>query len=741
MTKEAAPSLLEPKKEQRKGKVTILFSYWQTDEMQMKVDGDPIMGHIQYHLVEADSFVKDLHDCEPSLQESVCRKLQFLEQNPRHPSLDTRDVESMPGILRSKMTGYHRLYWFYHPNRRAEIVLWRIGPRTWTDRLKHFPLPDTNDLIPSKRPVRTTEPAAHAPGSSNAAAPLNAFFSDVHPNHLILLGVPEDKVEAVKGLADIDNIYDLGLPGHAEQVLVELYTAGCWGTDRLVRADLVFYRANADELESFCKGKTTKLLLDLHPDQRKYAYVRTNGPLLVKGVAGSGKTTIGLYRALHLAQQLTLFPGDPDILFVTYNETLATSVDQLFCELREQETCRTIEVTTLRDWIKRYLDIDEGQIASKKQQQRCLSAGIRCARERFPDIESMHRKGNDFFAEEIADVIKGRNLLTLDDYRRVERHGRDRGLRRKNQRPFVWKVYQTYQQEMRRANLYDYEDLPLLALKELGSQSDGALYEAVIVDEAQDLRPAEIELVALIAGGRKSPRLTLLADPQQSIYYKGISWREAGVEVIRGIQPLSKNFRNTRQILEAAWSLAEHGVEDPGDLVLPETTCRQGPKPRVIVRENWADQVQAVEEIVLRLCQSGRHNPGDFAVLAYKRDQVHDLYRRLQRASIPVAHYRDEAFDIREYNAKTITMHSAKGLEWPVVIVAGLQQGILPWNRPSGNREEEIESGTARQRKVLYVAMTRAIQELYLISSPPTSAFLDEIDRQLVTWDASLGEH
>jgi superfamily I DNA/RNA helicase len=349
----------------------------------------------------------------------------------------------------------------------------------------------------------------------------------------------------------------------------------------------------------------------------------------------------------------------------------------------------------------------------------------------------MYQKGNDFFAEEIADVIKGRQLLTFPEYQRVERYGRDKGLRRDSQRPFVWEVYQTYHQEMRRENLYDYEDLPLLALEALGNEGDGALYEAVIVDEAQDLRPVEVDLVARIAGGRRSPRLTLLADPQQSIYYKGISWREAGVEVMRGMPPLAKNFRNTRQILEAAWSLASHGVEEPGDLVPPETTSRHGPKPCIVVRENWRDQLQAVEEIVLRLCQPGRYNPGDFAVLAYERDQVRELKNRLRNASIPVVHYRDEAFDIREYNVKTVTMHSAKGLEWPIVIVAGLQQGKLPWNTPSGDRDEEVESGTARQRKVLYVAMTRAMQELYMVTSPPTSAFLDEIDRESVAWDTS----
>jgi DNA helicase-2/ATP-dependent DNA helicase PcrA len=81
------------------------------------------------------------------------------------------------------------------------------------------------------------------------------------------------------------------------------------------------------------------------------------------------------------------------------------------------------------------------------------------------------------------------------------------------------------------------------------------------------------------------------------------------------------------------------------------------------------------------------------------------------------------------------TIHAAKGLEWPVVIVAGCNEGILP-SRP--NDPDEIEG----ERRLFYVAMTRAMDQLILTVRPsestdaaervhksPESRFIGELQR------------
>jgi len=99
-----------------------------------------------------------------------------------------------------------------------------------------------------------------------------------------------------------------------------------------------------------------------------------------------------------------------------------------------------------------------------------------------------------------------------------------------------------------------------------------------------------------------------------------------------------------------------------------------------------------------------------------------------------------------EDNAVTLmTVHSAKGLEFPTVFITGLEEGIFPHNRSLMDREELEE-----ERRLMYVAMTRAMERLYLLHarermlygesrSNAPSQFLSDIDEELV--DANYGGH
>ena len=98
----------------------------------------------------------------------------------------------------------------------------------------------------------------------------------------------------------------------------------------------------------------------------------------------------------------------------------------------------------------------------------------------------------------------------------------------------------------------------------------------------------------------------------------------------------------------------------------------------------------------------------------------------------------DEESGTKEAKVWLMTMHAAKGLEFPVVIIAGLEEGLFPHSR-SGEDEEEIEE----ERRLCYVGMTRAQSHLILTSaarrrvfgeyqSTEPSRFLDEIPSELV---------
>lgn len=81
-----------------------------------------------------------------------------------------------------------------------------------------------------------------------------------------------------------------------------------------------------------------------------------------------------------------------------------------------------------------------------------------------------------------------------------------------------------------------------------------------------------------------------------------------------------------------------------------------------------------------------------------------------------------------------LTLHAAKGLEFPVVCLVGLSEGVLP-----SKQYAQDEQGIAEERRLLYVGMTRAQEELHLVTNGERSRFLTEIGEDCLTW-AELDE-
>lgn len=115
----------------------------------------------------------------------------------------------------------------------------------------------------------------------------------------------------------------------------------------------------------------------------------------------------------------------------------------------------------------------------------------------------------------------------------------------------------------------------------------------------------------------------------------------------------------------------------------------------------------------------------------------------LQQAGTESLHETDD-MDFSVEKISLLTMHAAKGLEFEVVFIVGLEEGVLPYEPPN-DRPVSLEE----ERRLFYVAMTRARRQLFLTRSrsrslfgikrqPKPSPFLEEISSQLKT-QARLG--
>jgi DNA helicase-2/ATP-dependent DNA helicase PcrA len=118
------------------------------------------------------------------------------------------------------------------------------------------------------------------------------------------------------------------------------------------------------------------------------------------------------------------------------------------------------------------------------------------------------------------------------------------------------------------------------------------------------------------------------------------------------------------------------------------------------------------------------------------------LYPWLNRISLIT---RDDGEDDNTGKVNLMTIHAAKGLEFPVVFIAGAEDGLIPHEKvlEESDDEEEIAGNIEEERRLFYVAITRAREKLFITScqkrrrlqsttecSP--SPFLDEIPKELI---------
>lgn len=242
----------------------------------------------------------------------------------------------------------------------------------------------------------------------------------------------------------------------------------------------------------------------------------------------------------------------------------------------------------------------------------------------------------------------------------------------------------------------------------------GGQYFALLVDEAHDFEDAWLKMaVRLVSPVTNS--LLVLYDDAQSIYQKQrrkFNFANVGIEARGRTSILKMNYRNTAEVLalavHCAQSLLQGADESRGDdeipLVQPASAGRRGTLPVLIQAR---DEREEAELIVDRVCS--RHAAGsalnEIAVLCRTKYIMRPIEQALVRRGLHVQSMGAQAFrrfDWRQQSVKLLTMHSAKGLEFPLVFVAGLQ--ALPM------KDESMEDAA----RLLYVAMTRATHELVL---------------------------
>lgn len=681
-----------------------------------------------FELVVSDDFLNDLNGLTAILKSQTLKALRLLAENPAHPSLRAHRLDRIP--VKNKWEAYvtdgDRLVF---ETVGKEIRLWRVGPHSVVDRIQYYPFsPHTvfRRLEEEPQPVVEEKPF-EIPSEwlqPKANREPDNHFAHFPAAHLRILGVPAQLVKAVRGVPYLEDLERIpGLPAHTLKWLLELATDEKF-EDALFNPSRLIFRTTLDRLEGYCEGRIKRLMLNLTEDQQQFVEKEVSGALLLRGCAGSGKTTVAIYRAMHSAAR------NERVLFLTYNKTLSHVAQTLMQELIGSLP-ENLRITHLDSWQVGFLrergfDI---QIASSEEQRQTMQEAVAATTKRLGSPSASLPW--TWFRDEIARVIKGNGLQTEDEYINRPRYGRKTPMRGQA-RHFVWEVYQAYQQGLKNRKRQDWQDIAILTYNELLGNPLKQPFDHIVIDEAQDMTAMQLRVAQrLNKGGTPSPNRSvfLVGDTSQTLYSRGFAWKDAGLQLQGRSFALRKNFRNTRQIAESAAALLSNNriIKMSEDYVDPNLPDRIGPRPIVLECDQTGREQQSVCEKILALAEGQLFRLSDFAVLTPTLNLIEEYRRALQGVQIPCVAHNENEFDILEDRVKLLTIHSAKGLEFPVIFVVGLHNGVLPRSLQTVD-EEERAIEMERERTLCYVAMTRAAEALYMVTSQQNgSSFVAEI--------------
>ena len=482
-----------------------------------------------------------------------------------------------------------------------------------------------------------------------------------------------------------------------------------------------------------------RILGPLNEVQRR-AVTTTTGPLLVLAGAGSGKTRVITHRIAWLIEHEGVAPWR--ILAVTFTNKAAA---EMRARLEEMigERSRDVAMGTFHSLCVRMLRRDgeaiglprEFAIYDADDQARVIKG--------FLKEDDLPATGSTKPGLILGAISRAKNDgLTPDQMedQAVTHHER-----------LIAGLARRYAAELKRLEALDFDDLLIEGLRLLQEAPAVAeryrtKWQYLHVDEYQDTNRIQYAWIRELAAGHGN--LCVVGDDDQSIY----SWRGADIRNILDFErdwpkaeviALEQNYRSTQSILDAAHGVVSNNrgrkakklwTDQSGGLPIPvyggfdaedeaawivrrleeHAAPRQGrgssdAEPAesyggmaILYRTNA--QSRAIEEALLRASIPYQLIGG---TRFYQRREVKDALDRFIEETALVAD--QDSIEDESERVTLITMHAAKGLEWPTVFISGLTEGLFPHSRALMD-EEQMEE----ERRLCYVGITRAKRRLTL---------------------------
>jgi hypothetical protein len=686
----------------------------------------------------ADTFTDSLARLSGDEQKSVKTTAFDLQVNPASPGMRFHRLDRAkdPNFWSVRVNDGIRL--IVHKTGEG-LLLCYVGQHDeayrWAERRKIERHPKTGaaQLVEVRETVREIAVPRYveAPVAPSPTTARRAAFVGVSDEELLSFGVPPEWLKDVREATE-DSLLDLceHLPREASEALLDLATGakpkvqqlGTATSDPFAHPDAqrrFRVMTNVEELERALEYPWEKWTVFLHPAQRDVVERRYSGPVRVAGSAGTGKTIVALHRAVRLAR---MHPT-ARVLLTTFSPTLAGFLRLKLGRLvgNERGVVERIEVSPLSTVAERVFTAAFGspRVADDPTVDAILrtAAGTLGVRQ-FPER---------FMRSEWREVVDAWGIESWEEYRDVQRLGRKTRLSEPH-RKALWSVFEAVRAQLGREKQVTVAGIALRAAAAIMGGAPRP-FDFAVVDESQDVSVAQLKLLSVLTTSR-ADGLFFAGDLGQRIFQTPFSWKSLGVDIRGRSYTLRINYRPSHQIRRQADRLLPPEVSDVdgnAEQRRGAVSVFNGPDPEIVIAESIAAEERCIADWI-RARKTEGVRPDEIGIFVRSDAE-------LTRAAAAVRASGEQWVQLDTETSPTSgkisisTMHLAKGLEFRAVVVAAVDDGVLPLEEriEAVSDEADLEEVYNTERHLLYVACTRARDRLLVTGVKPGSEFLGDI--------------
>jgi len=312
-------------------------------------------------------------------------------------------------------------------------------------------------------------------------------------------------------------------------------------------------------------------------------------------------------------------------------------------------------------------------------------------------------------SENILKRLNDNNIVNADKYTKL-----------------LTELHNSYKSELKNQNRIDFDEMIIKSTEAIIKGLFKPNWSHILVDEFQDISMARMDLLKTLITYGPTPLLTVVGDDWQSIYrFSGgkleLTTRIGKILGTHSVTKLEESFRNTSSIANNAGTFI---MQNPEQYKKNVKTIVKDKKSHVYLFDNKIEEKSDLEGSVTKVIQAIRKkdSSGSIAILARYRYLLNNIQNTIKVSQL-------------NSNIKYWTFHGSKGLEADYSILVGFFQGKTGF--PNLNKEDIVTEALlptldkfphTEERRLLYVAITRARKESYLIADPMTpSVFIDEL--------------